>query len=459
MTERETRIPLPRIHSNSFGGFNNDITANGVTYHVLTEDLGARHAMVVTQIFSNGRVVATHKTSYPVVADARALDVSIRDLMRAQHRRALVSVMNGAREKTTAEVPQAPAKSVVVPEERTPTLGVPSLGALESARMVSASDSAILEIVSGERSGEQLGLYCAPIALGRLAPPAVDVLFSDAPICVFVAGEGEWRVVPKSTALSIAVNGAPATNEALQHGDVIDAAGVQMRFLRAHLRGERLVENPRSRPIRPTLLPLLQEAVECATTIDDDHRSQIEQRIATYAVFGPRETALLFEDRDAQFAYALNAFITLALIALSNARDCARESERIAALDIRGVIDGRSQGLIELDNAIAPFARDENGVPDLRVFAAVHGALLKPDIDQPFTMEALEERLNNRAHEMMKDRSLVSIDREHRCVVLPSPASSFVASYDELFAVAPPEVHSGLERACALGYAFAFLAH
>lgn len=72
-------------------GFNSDISVNGITYHVQTEDWGKANPFIVTRIFRGGAVIKSVKTGYEDIwrrvhkADAQA----IRLAMQLQHQEIL----------------------------------------------------------------------------------------------------------------------------------------------------------------------------------------------------------------------------------------------------------------------------------------------------------------------------------------------------------------------------------
>lgn len=78
-------------------GFNSDITSNGVTYHVQTEDWGQQNPYLVSRVFRNGAVMKTIKTSYEEALQAGPLSrsESIRLAMREQHHQILDLIYSG----------------------------------------------------------------------------------------------------------------------------------------------------------------------------------------------------------------------------------------------------------------------------------------------------------------------------------------------------------------------------
>jgi hypothetical protein len=78
-------------------GFNSDISVSGLTYHVQTEDWGSVNPFLVSQVFYNGAVLKSIKTSYsdvlPKGSDSEGK--SIRLAMRIQHQKILDLLASG----------------------------------------------------------------------------------------------------------------------------------------------------------------------------------------------------------------------------------------------------------------------------------------------------------------------------------------------------------------------------
>jgi len=78
-------------------GFNSDILYSGSTYHVQTEDWGAKNPFFVSHIFAGGAVVKTVKIPYTKVlprgleGDANAIRIAL----EAQHSSILDLLVSG----------------------------------------------------------------------------------------------------------------------------------------------------------------------------------------------------------------------------------------------------------------------------------------------------------------------------------------------------------------------------
>lgn len=78
-------------------GFNSDIFANGVTYHVQTEDWGSENPYIVTRIFKSGAVLKSVKTAYEEIwkRSHRSDQHAIRLAMQLQHQEILDQLVAG----------------------------------------------------------------------------------------------------------------------------------------------------------------------------------------------------------------------------------------------------------------------------------------------------------------------------------------------------------------------------
>jgi hypothetical protein len=78
-------------------GFNSDVTSNGVTYHIQTEDWGRENPFLVSRVFRNGAVVKTIKISYAEALHSgpSSQAESIRLAMREQHHQILDLIYSG----------------------------------------------------------------------------------------------------------------------------------------------------------------------------------------------------------------------------------------------------------------------------------------------------------------------------------------------------------------------------
>ena len=78
-------------------GYNSDVKWSGTSYHVQTEDWGRQNPYVVSQVFCNGAVVKSIKTSYvEILPKGPASDTkSIQLAMKLQHQEILDLLLSG----------------------------------------------------------------------------------------------------------------------------------------------------------------------------------------------------------------------------------------------------------------------------------------------------------------------------------------------------------------------------
>src|ERR1035437_7705289 len=92
-------------HSMIFG-FNTDVPANGKTYHVQTEDRGAKNPAVDSIIYLGGKIIDRVRTPYDF---AKSTQEQIETLVHNQHRELVESIRSGS------FAPQAAAPEPEVP--------------------------------------------------------------------------------------------------------------------------------------------------------------------------------------------------------------------------------------------------------------------------------------------------------------------------------------------------------
>jgi tetratricopeptide (TPR) repeat protein len=79
--------PKSRIHivSGHPPEFNSNVTFDGLTYHVQTEDMGSAAHKVVSSVFLEGEVVFSKESDYAELAGQEDFGERLRSLMQAQH--------------------------------------------------------------------------------------------------------------------------------------------------------------------------------------------------------------------------------------------------------------------------------------------------------------------------------------------------------------------------------------
>jgi len=76
-------------------GFNENILHNGLTYHVQTEDGGARNPVVTTTLFKDGAVIVARRTSYSEMVEKEGVGGQVMEIMRRQHTEVIGELQGG----------------------------------------------------------------------------------------------------------------------------------------------------------------------------------------------------------------------------------------------------------------------------------------------------------------------------------------------------------------------------
>jgi hypothetical protein len=74
-------------------GYNTDVKAGAETYHVQTEDRGAKHPVIDSVIYNKGRILDRKRTPY---TPADVSPEEIKEMVTAQHRMLVESIKAGA---------------------------------------------------------------------------------------------------------------------------------------------------------------------------------------------------------------------------------------------------------------------------------------------------------------------------------------------------------------------------
>lgn len=81
-------------------GYNNNVRYKGRTFHIQTEDSGARYARIVTHLFvDGGRIVKSTKTQYGDALEQDDLAETVRRIMKEQHKAMFLALRAGAYDK------------------------------------------------------------------------------------------------------------------------------------------------------------------------------------------------------------------------------------------------------------------------------------------------------------------------------------------------------------------------
>ncbi|MCC6543535.1 MAG: hypothetical protein IT392_03420 [Nitrospirae bacterium] len=76
-------------------GINSDVEYSGKVYHIQTEDGGINNPIILTRIFSSGKLVTTRKTSYVYLLEMDDFKTVVENLMNEQHNEMIQEVHNG----------------------------------------------------------------------------------------------------------------------------------------------------------------------------------------------------------------------------------------------------------------------------------------------------------------------------------------------------------------------------
>ncbi|MFN7965779.1 MAG: hypothetical protein U0V87_08855 [Acidobacteriota bacterium] len=81
-----TKRTLRATFSNVLTGYNTDVTFEGRTFHVQTEDRGERNPVIDTLVYCGGQILHQVKNSYAALVEANAQESEIARQLDAQHR-------------------------------------------------------------------------------------------------------------------------------------------------------------------------------------------------------------------------------------------------------------------------------------------------------------------------------------------------------------------------------------
>jgi hypothetical protein len=76
-------------------GFNHNVTYQGVSFHVQTEDGGLKRPQLVTLLYHGGTIIASQKTTYADIIKVDGLDHVVEDLAKEQHKGMLRRLTKG----------------------------------------------------------------------------------------------------------------------------------------------------------------------------------------------------------------------------------------------------------------------------------------------------------------------------------------------------------------------------
>lgn len=83
--------------------FCSNITVDNITYHVLTEDMGAKTCRIISRIYLKGEVIFSKKTCYSDIAKLKDFNDRLRILMEKQHKSTVDNFLSKESEKQKAK--------------------------------------------------------------------------------------------------------------------------------------------------------------------------------------------------------------------------------------------------------------------------------------------------------------------------------------------------------------------
>jgi hypothetical protein len=76
-------------------GYNTNISYKDNIYHIQTEDRGQDNPIIVTLLYSKGKILASQKTNYAHIAGETDYKEKIRRLMKEQHDNMIRELLSG----------------------------------------------------------------------------------------------------------------------------------------------------------------------------------------------------------------------------------------------------------------------------------------------------------------------------------------------------------------------------
>ena len=144
-------------------GYNTDVRAGDIVYHVQTEDRGEKNPVIDTVVYVKGRIVERRCTPY--VPDERTPE-QLQDLAKQQHRALVEAIRSGSyRAPVQAPAAAAPARSersAAAPGSGKPGSGKPESGKPDWSQLAapephrSSAHTCSLELVSTPEMGQDL---------------------------------------------------------------------------------------------------------------------------------------------------------------------------------------------------------------------------------------------------------------------------------------------------------------
>ncbi len=85
------------------GGFNTNVSYQGRTFHVQTEDSGHANPKIVTLLYEGGTILTSKKSNYEDKVSAENLESVVKELMEQQHSAMLQALKDGKLDEVVAK--------------------------------------------------------------------------------------------------------------------------------------------------------------------------------------------------------------------------------------------------------------------------------------------------------------------------------------------------------------------
>ncbi len=99
-------------------GFNHNVKHRGLVFHVQTEDMGKKAALVITHVFIGGNIIATEKTDYKDIVAHELCDRVVKEIMEEQHKATIKKVLSGAYDTHPLVKEELKKKGIAVDESK-----------------------------------------------------------------------------------------------------------------------------------------------------------------------------------------------------------------------------------------------------------------------------------------------------------------------------------------------------
>ncbi|MGO9640547.1 MAG: hypothetical protein ACLP1Y_04465 [Candidatus Acidiferrales bacterium] len=159
-------------------GFNSEVSAGGLTYHVQTEARSGAQATLDTVVYVSGRVIHRVNTSYQDLLDRGASPEELRARVESQHREVVAQIESGQVRDTDPPSPAAPLElrllnasswlrggSAVVELEVGAADGKPAAGAKLEALIESPAGIATSSSGTADASGRAVLEFTLPVPM------------------------------------------------------------------------------------------------------------------------------------------------------------------------------------------------------------------------------------------------------------------------------------------------------